>query len=163
MHLTFSRQVILSPNKRPWCQCAKMLHLPRAEEWTRERKGERGSEREREGGRERGREPRIIEEVCVCVCVCAYELSPQQVAVQRRITHSNRFLWVDCQGNGFLSHICSEEKQRGENKMKRSANRLRARMPLIRRKCTPSASALAPAVGASSSQSLTSDDEEIIW
>lgn len=72
------------------------------------------------------------ESMHVCMCLSAYESSLQQVAVQWRITHSNRFLWVDCQGNGFLNHICSEENTEGENKMKKSANRLRARIPLIR-------------------------------
>lgn len=62
---------------------------------------------------------------------CVYS-KVRETQVQLRLnTYNNRFLGEGYQGNGFLSHICSEEN-RGENKMKKSANRLRARMPLIK-------------------------------
>lgn len=83
-----------------------------------------------------------------CAFVKGNEPSPDQEGVQCTITHSNRFLWVGCQGTGFLSHICSEENRK--NQMRKSSNRLRARMPLIRNRVL-SASTLAAGAVASSS------------
>lgn len=155
MILTFSRQVILSVNKHSWCQSAKMLHLPQAEEWKRisgDNKREKSKEskaKNNQGG------------VWVCLWECVWAVFPVFPSVQWRITHSNRFLWVDCQGTGFLSHICSRESRGERTRWRRVLTDWEQELPLsgaVCAKCRRVSSWCCCLI-----KSLTSDNKEIIW
>ncbi len=59
--------------------------------------------------------------VCVCVCVCVSvcesesesesERERERQRVPVKVTYSNMFLWVGCQGSDFQNHICSKKKK----------------------------------------------------